>query len=127
MERQATLAIQQREKEGDAKARPKKPSDLNIFRTIIDDDGLPPAEKVFDRISQEGVVVIAAGGETTATTLAVGTYFVLACRDAIQPRLNEELRRVMPTPDSRPSLRELEQLPWLVRFVLTFSRPYFPS
>ncbi|KAI0410652.1 putative flavonoid 3-hydroxylase [Xylaria grammica] len=117
MENQAARAIRKREQEGREKALPQSTSELNIFRTILDNNELPLAEKAFDRISHEGVVVLGAGGETVSTTLAVGTYFVLACRDVVQPRLNEELREVMPTPDTRPSLRELERLPWLTAVI----------
>ncbi|KAI0972105.1 hypothetical protein F4678DRAFT_431222 [Xylaria arbuscula] len=81
---------------------------MNIFRTILDNNVLPPAEKVFDRIFHEGFVVNGVGGETTTTTLAVGTYFVLTFRDIVEPKLYEELIEVMPTLVAPPFLRELE-------------------
>ena len=86
----------------------------NIFRTILADPTLPDAEKVYDRISHEGVVAIAAGGETTSRALATATFFVLEKRDTLLPPLLEEIMSVMPEPDSRPSIRELERLPLLV-------------
>ena len=86
----------------------------NIFRTILADRTLPDIEKVYDRISHEGVVAIAAGGETTSRALATATFFVLEKRDTLLTPLIEEIMTVMPEPDSRPSIRELERLPLLV-------------
>ena len=85
-----------------------------IFETILSNKSLPPSEKVFHRISHEGVVSIAASGETTARAMMVATYFLLSDKIALN-RLEEELSKVMPEKSSRPSLKSLESLPWLVR------------
>lgn len=88
----------------------------NIFRTILANPTLPDAEKDYDRISHEGVVAIAAGGETTGRALATATFFILEARETVLPRLMQELETVMPEPDMRPSIRNLERLPLLVSF-----------
>jgi len=89
----------------------------NIFRTILADPTLPDVEKVYDRISHEGVVAIAAGGETTSRALATATFFVLEKRDTLLPPLMEEIMSVMPEETSRPSIRELERLPLLTAVI----------
>lgn len=56
---------------------------------------------------------MAAGRETTARTLTVATFHLLANQD-VTARLKNELKSVMPEPESQVELRILEQLPWLV-------------
>ena len=86
----------------------------NIFHSILSHKGLDTSEKQFKRIAQEGFVAIAAGGETTGRALTTATFFILANSERILPRLQQELRQVMPHPEDRPSLHELQKLPWLV-------------
>lgn len=113
MEHQAKLAIE-------AHTTGEKSKKRNIFRTILGNPSLPDIEKVYDRISHEGVVAIAAGGETTGRALATATFFILEKRDTVLPRLVEEIKAVMPELDSRPSIRDLERLPLLVSSIQTF-------
>lgn len=113
METQAQAAIRARSELGE-KADHSADAKRNLFRTIIANPSLPPVEKVYDRISQEGVVAIAAGGETTGRALSTSTFFILSQRETMLPRLQEELLTVMPEPDSRPTIKELERLPLLV-------------
>ncbi|KAI2465613.1 putative flavonoid 3-hydroxylase [Annulohypoxylon bovei var. microspora] len=96
----------------------EKPTERrDIFQTILRNENLPTTEKAFDRISHEGVVTIAAGGETTARALTIATYFLLAEKNTILPMLQEEIEAVMPSPSSRPSIQELERLPWLTAVI----------
>ncbi|KAI1743354.1 putative cytochrome P450 [Xylaria scruposa] len=88
-------------------------SPSNVFRMVLSNEQLPPAEKVANRISHEGVVAVAAGGETTARALATALYYILSNRDTVQDKLQKELEQVMPDPYSQPTLKELESLPWL--------------
>lgn len=85
-----------------------------VFRTLLQHDGLPPHEKIYDRISHEGVTVLAAGGETGGSTLMMATYFILADKGDILARLRQEVEPLMSNGASRPSVAELEALPWLV-------------
>lgn len=93
----------------------------SIFRTILDSPTMPPVEKEYNRISHEGVVAIAAGGETTGRALATATFFILEEREVLLPRMLEELKTVMPEPDMRPSIRDLERLPLLVSYTAAFN------
>lgn len=113
MESQAQTAIRARSGE-DEKSETSADGKRNIFRTIIANPLLPPVEKVYDRISQEGVVAIAAGGETTGRALSTATFFLLSERSTMLPRLREELLTVMPEADARPTIKQLERLPLLV-------------
>lgn len=94
----------------------------NIFRTVLH-SSLPPQEKTSQRLGQEGFVAIAAGGETCGRMLTLAIYYILANRDRIMPMLTMELEAVMPTPETQPELKALEQLPWLVR-INAQSSPY---
>ncbi|KAL4862829.1 hypothetical protein BDV12DRAFT_38719 [Aspergillus spectabilis] len=64
------------------------------------------------RLMNEGFALIIGGTETTARTLAVGAWHLYSRHD-IRQKLREELKTVMPTPESRPRWNELEQLPYL--------------
>jgi hypothetical protein len=73
---------------------------------------LPPSEVKLDRLKQEAFSVLGAGTETTAWTLSVTTYYILA-NPAIHNRMKEELRPVFQKAGGRPSWTQLEQLPYL--------------
>lgn len=62
-------------------------------------------------------MAIVAGGETTGRALSVATYHILANREVVLPRLAKELHEVMPEPDTKATLRQLENLPWLVSYL----------
>jgi cytochrome P450 len=84
----------------------------NIFHEILEKD-LPPEEKETQILLGSAMNFLGAGTETTARTLAVTSYYVLNDRDILD-RLRKELKGVMPTRNSKPSLPQLEALPFLV-------------
>lgn len=86
----------------------------NIFNSIVSSKTISQTDKTVDRMSQEGIVLITAGGETTSRALATATYHILANRGTILPLLQQELGGVMPNPNTRVPLNELESLPMLV-------------
>lgn len=53
-----------------------------------------------------------AGTDTTAPTISIGLWHLLH-RPALYAKLQEEVRTIMPDINSKPSLRELEDLPLL--------------
>ena len=84
-----------------------------IIHTLLQSD-LPPFEKSDFRISEEAQLIVGAGIETTAWTLCVATYYILADSD-IHSRLRAELRKAIPdisAPDAF-NYRMLESLPYL--------------
>ncbi|KAI0183573.1 cytochrome P450 [Xylaria flabelliformis] len=121
MEAQALEAV--REHEQDLKTGSKLPFHRNpmekfaVFRALLENDELPPEEKLYNRISHEAVTLMAAGSETTASTLMAAVYFILANKESILPRLREEVDSVTPTGASRPSTADLESLPWLTAII----------
>lgn len=92
--------------------REGKRADGTIFQALLDSD-LPSKEKSADRLQDEGQTLVGAGSETTAKSLSIISFYLLQDKNKLQ-KLRRELRTVMPTPDSQPSLTSLEQLPYLV-------------
>ncbi|KAH6667915.1 putative P450 monooxygenase [Halenospora varia] len=80
-----------------------------IFHSILADSNLPESEKTLDRLRQEGQTIIGAGTETTAWTLSVLSYYVLA-NPEIKTKLLEELNKVFEATQERPALGDLETL-----------------
>lgn len=81
------------------------------------DSNLPPVEKTVGRLMDEGLILLGAGGETTAQTLAILTYHLLSRPEKLQ-KLRKELHRAMPDPAQSMPWKELEQLPYLRATIL---------
>jgi len=95
--------------------REGKRSEGTIFQALLDSD-LPPQEKTANRLQDEGSTLVAAGSETTAKSLSVITFYLLQDKAKLE-KLRQELRTVIPTPDSPVSLTALEKLPYLVGLI----------
>lgn len=87
---------------------------INIFESILASKVLSAREKKANRVAQEGFVVLVAGGETTARVLTTATFHILANKETVLPRLEEELATAISHPDAQVDMKILEQLPWLV-------------
>lgn len=98
--------------------KPKTSKDTPLLEKVIRESSLPESEKSVYRMAAETNVLISAGTETTARTLAIMHYYILS-RPNVHSRLLAELRSVMPAPGAPvPSTDELERLPYLVGVVL---------
>ncbi|KAM0124736.1 hypothetical protein ACHAP3_010138 [Botrytis cinerea] len=86
----------------------ERSSQPTIFHEILFSD-LPPNEKSVARLWQEGQTVIGAGTETTAWTLSVIAYHVLANPDILSKLLAEM--------EGKNGLKELEQLPYMTAVI----------
>ncbi|KAJ6185655.1 hypothetical protein N7519_006956 [Penicillium mononematosum] len=64
------------------------------------------------RLNNEGFAMIIGGTETTARSMVIAAFHILK-NESIKAKLREELGTVMPTPESRPTWRQLEQLSYL--------------
>lgn len=73
---------------------------------------LPPSDKSPLRLAAEANLLLGAGAETTASTIARTVYHILA-NPEVHKRLQEELTVAMPVADAIPSLSKLSQLPYL--------------
>lgn len=89
----------------------------NLFHALLASN-LPEEEKRPTRMAHEGFEVLLAGNDTTARTMGIAVYHLLANKH-IALRLREELETVMPNPQDVIELRTLEGLPWLVSFQRT--------
>lgn len=94
---------------------PKAPHE-NMF-AALSDPSVPAEERTIERLEDEGFVILAAGTETTAYSLAV-TMFYLLDSPGIFSELYDEIKGVMPNPAECPPLATLENLPLLVRSLL---------
>jgi cytochrome P450 len=88
----------------------------SIFHEFLESD-LPPHEKSFTRLLDEGQALVAAGSVTSAHYLSIVLYHILA-NPAIYTRLRHELADAIPNSATPPPLRDLEQLPYLSAVVL---------
>ncbi|PYI01806.1 cytochrome P450 [Aspergillus sclerotiicarbonarius CBS 121057] len=73
---------------------------------------IPEHLRTPERLMNEGHSLAIAGTETTARSLAVGAYYLLTMED-VRTKLREELKSVMPTPETRVTWTELEKLPYM--------------
>ncbi|KAF5516291.1 Cytodhrome P450 monooxygenase aflU [Colletotrichum siamense] len=85
------------------------PENGRVFADLMESKTMPESEKSMYRLSGEGFNFLLAGTETTAATLTVITYYLLA-QPTTYARLMEELRGVDP---SNLKWTELEQKPFL--------------
>ncbi|PGH07561.1 hypothetical protein AJ79_06231 [Helicocarpus griseus UAMH5409] len=84
----------------------------SVFHHILKSD-LHPSEKGPARLKSEALAFFGAGTITTATTLGLITYYVLA-DSRIEKRLREELKDVTAAfPEEVPLWADLEKLPYL--------------
>jgi cytochrome P450 len=82
-----------------------------VFHTLLE-SGLPESEKSTERLAEEAVLLIGAGTHTGSWCLTILTFHLLSKPELLK-RLKDELKSVMPEPDSKPTLQELEKLPFL--------------
>lgn len=93
-------------------------ADVIVVNKLVRESTLPDTEKTLARVTGEVNVLVAAGTDTTARTLAIAHYWILS-RPEIHKRLLAELRSVMPGPGAPvPSHDALERLPYLTGVIL---------
>jgi cytochrome P450 len=93
-----------------------------IFHHILDSD-LPDAEKTVARLSDEGFVLVVAGGETTAKTLTTLIFFLLANPEWLE-KVHQELDSTMPNPEILSTWQKLDALPCLVSLFMIMNFLY---
>lgn len=69
------------------------------------------------RLTNEVFSILVGGTETTGRSLSLGFFHILS-DSTVRAKMREELRSVMPTPQTRPTWNQLEQLPYLVCLLL---------
>ena len=93
----------------DGRGDDKSADNPSIFHELLD-SSLPPAEKSFQRLVDEGEIVVTAGAYTTAHALGVISFHLLANPELLQ-RLKKELASSIQ--GNSVSLQQVEQLPYL--------------
>lgn len=74
---------------------------------------VPDDEKTVDRLTEEGILFVVAGNETTGNALSIMTFHILSNPTVLQ-KLKKELIEFMPDPKVVPTWQALEKLPYLV-------------
>jgi cytochrome P450 len=87
-----------------------------IFHGLLTNDNLPESERATSRLVDEARIILAAGTDTTANTLAAITYHLLA-NPGILKRLKDELATAIPNPDAMPESSQIEGLPYLTAVI----------
>jgi cytochrome P450 len=90
----------------------KRDGSPSIFQGILDSK-LPNSEKSTERLFYEARVVVAAGTDTTATTMTKLIFHLLSNPDVLQ-KLKAELETALPDANALPTAAQVENLPWLV-------------
>ncbi|KAH6886986.1 cytochrome P450 [Thelonectria olida] len=98
------------------------PEGKTIFHEILRSD-IPSSEKETKRLADEAMVLVIAGSETTASTMAAITYHLLA-DPKLMARLKDELATVMPDPNQLPDPSDLASLPFLNALIQEAIRLY---
>ncbi|KAK8022282.1 Cytochrome P450 monooxygenase [Apiospora rasikravindrae] len=93
-----------------------KRAEGSIFQTVLDSD-LPAQEKSAERLEAEAQVVLAAGTETTAKSLAMIAFHLNEDAGKLQ-RLRDEIATAGPEADGSYSLAKLEKLPYLTACIM---------
>ena len=96
----------------DPQALTKSNSLPTVFYEMAHNEKVPAEEKSLDRLTDEGVLFIVAGNETTGNALSAITFHVLNT-PRILAALKAELAAAIPDVDTMPFWRDLESLPYL--------------
>ncbi|CBF87384.1 protein CYP58D1 [Aspergillus nidulans FGSC A4] len=96
-------------KQRDMSAPP--PKKTTMFHALTAPE-VPPEERTLQRLQDEGLVLFAAGTETTATILGVALFHILNNKE-VHRKLRNELDQELPTPQAGTTWRQLEKLPYL--------------
>ena len=83
-----------------------------MFGNMIASARKSSLELTKDHLVAEAIVMFVAGTDTTAAALAIGLHKLLQHPESYS-RLQDEVRTVMPTLNSRPLIEELDSLPFL--------------
>ena len=92
----------------------------SIFCELRDNPALPQFEKSLLRLEQEGTLLILAGTESTAKSIGIIHYYLLA-----NPQMLSKVRSELRSLPDTASLTELEQLPYLSAVIAEGNRLSF--
>jgi cytochrome P450 len=87
-----------------------------IFHGLLNNENLPESEKTTGRLRDEAIVLMGAGTDTTANTLAAITYHLLANPKSLK-KLKIELAEAIPDVGTLPESTRIEALPYLTAVI----------
>lgn len=87
-----------------------------IFHGLLSTANLPESEKATPRLVNEARILLAAGTDTTANTLATITYHLLANPEILK-KLKDELTTAIPDVELMPEISLVESLPYLTAII----------
>lgn len=116
--REEYLALTGQEKNVVSEETARGPRQHTLFHSLTA-SSLPEDEKRPKRMAHDGFEILLAGSDTTARSMGIATYHIIA-NPEINQRLLEELRTVMPNPRNKVELKALENLPFLVSRQIMF-------
>ncbi|KAF3010218.1 hypothetical protein E8E15_001657 [Penicillium rubens] len=83
-----------------------------MFKNMISMAEKKSTQLTKEQLVSEGMLMIVAGTDTTATSLSVTLHNLLQQPETYK-KLQDEIRTAMPTMDSRPTIQVLDTLPFL--------------
>ncbi|KAF2649416.1 cytochrome P450 [Lophiostoma macrostomum CBS 122681] len=92
----------------------------SVFYGLKDNSDLPDDERTIDRLEEEGSLLIMAGTESTAKSMQIAHYHLLA-NPSIMSHLRDELSKA----GNPTTLKALEQLPYLSAVIYEANRLSF--
>lgn len=102
----------------------KETGRLSMIETFMNSPTLPDSDKRPERIKAEAQIAIGAGTLTTTHALKAATYHVLA-NAPVHEQLMAELEGHIPDPNIPPTLRQLEQMPYLMAIMHESLRVFY--
>ena len=84
-----------------------------IIISALNDHTVPPEERTLNRLLDEGIVIIFAGTETSSRVISVAIFHLLNNKEQLE-KLRDELRALPYRQDHDYSLKQLQNLPYLV-------------
>ncbi|KAJ5713013.1 Benzoate 4-monooxygenase cytochrome P450 [Penicillium malachiteum] len=112
----AALKDKKSEDKDETNKKDEKSEESNSIFDALVGENVPAEEKTVDRLVDEAALLLGAGTETTARSLAVSMFHVINNKE-IGRKLREELKTVLEKPTSKASWTDLEQLSYLTGVV----------
>jgi cytochrome P450 len=96
----------------DAKGKPADSNYATVFHELLQSAELPPSDRNLQHFVEEAQILIAAGQVTTAYHLEVTCLYIMTTPGVLD-KLRAELVHAITDSTSLPSLKRLEELPYL--------------
>jgi cytochrome P450 len=93
-------------------------SDTPTIMHSIFGSNIPDSEKEILRVTEEAYVILVAGTDTTAGTMAVICYLLLTHPEVLK-KVKVELAAVIPDAEKLPTCADLTSLPYVVSSLLS--------